>query len=38
MFSSMIFIQKHKNMLSKKFLARMEALRRDTLKVILNNH
>ncbi len=38
MFSSMIFIQKHKNMLSKKFLARMGALRRDTLKVILNNH
>lgn len=38
MFLDMIFIQKHKNMLSKKVLARIEALRRDTLKVILNNH
>ncbi len=38
MFLDMNSIQKHKNMLSKKVLARMEALRRDTLKVILNNH
>ena len=38
MFLDMILIQKHKNMSSKKVLARMEALRRDTLKVILNNH
>lgn len=38
MFLDMIFIQKHKKYVEQKVLARMKALRRDTLKVILNNH